>query len=364
MTLALKPGVLDIRPYVGGRAEVSGAKGRVFKLSSNETPFGPSEKALAAFRKASANLFLYPEGSARLLREALAAAHGLEDSRIVCGNGSSELLTLLAGCYLRPRDEVLMSRHGFLLYKIAALANSATPVEVPEPALKTDVDAMLARVTDRTRLVYIANPNNPTGTWLSASELKRLHAGLPASALLVVDAAYGEYAQHSDYDSGLELARSSDNVVMIRTFSKIYGLAGLRVGWAYGPDHVIGTLNRVRGPFSVNIAAQRAAIAALEDRAHLEKSVRHNATWRACLTKEIREAGFEVTESAANFLLIHFRGEQGRCAGDADRFLTARGLILRGMIDYNLPNCLRLTIGSEEANRAVVDALREFAAAP
>jgi histidinol-phosphate aminotransferase len=362
MTLAPKPGVLDIHPYVGGRAEAPGAK-RVFKLSSNETPLGPSPKAIAAGQAALRDVSLYPEGSARLLREAIAAAHGLEASRIVCGNGSDEILTMLANCYLRPRDEVLMSRHGFLVYRIAALANSATPVEVPEPALKMDVDAMLAAVTGRTRLVYVANPNNPTGTYLSASELKRLHAGLPASALLVVDAAYAEYANRNDYDSGIELARSSDNVVMTRTFSKIYGLAGARVGWGFGPDHVVDTLNRVRGPFNVNIVAQHAAVAALEDRDHLEAAKRHNDTWRGWLTREIKKLGYEVTDSAANFVLIHFRQDPGKRAADADRFLCARGLILRAMESYNLPNCLRLTVGTEEANRLVVEALRDFLAA-
>jgi histidinol-phosphate aminotransferase len=363
MTLAPKPGVLDIQPYVGGRAEAPGAK-RVIKLSSNETPFGPSPRALAAYRDAAADLSVYPEGSARTLREAIAAAHGLEASRIVCGSGSDELLSLLAHAYLRPRDEVLMSRHGFLVYRIAALANSATPVEVPEPLLKMDVDAMLAHVTGRTRLVFVANPNNPTGTYLSSAELKRLHAGLPASALLVVDAAYAEYTGKNDYDSGLELARSSDNVVMTRTFSKIYGLAAARVGWAYGPDHVVDTLNRVRGPFNVSTAGMRAAVAALEDAEHRDRSARHNETWRAWLTREIRLLGYEVTESAANFVLIHFRDQQGRRASDADRFLTARGLILREVGAYNLPNCLRMTVGTEEANRLVVEALREFGATP
>jgi histidinol-phosphate aminotransferase len=363
MTLAPKPGVLDITPYVGGRSEAPGAT-RPVKLSSNETPFGPSPKALAAFKAASADISTYPEGSARILREALAAAHGLDAARIVCGNGSDELLTMLANSYLRPRDEVLMSLYGFLVYKIATLANSATPVEVPEPAFKMDVDAVLAKVTGRTRLVYVANPNNPTGTYLSAAEIKRLHAGLPASALLVIDAAYAEYARRNDYDSGLELAKASDNVVMTRTFSKVYGLAGLRVGWAYCPDHIADTLNRVRGPFNVNIAAQHAAVAALGDRDHLERSVTHNDTWRAWLTKEIRNAGYDVTESAGNFVLIHFPDTQGKRAADADRFLSSRGLILRAVAGYNLPNALRMTVGSEDANRAVVEALRQFRAAP
>jgi histidinol-phosphate aminotransferase len=223
-----------------------------------------------------------------------------------------------------------------------------------------DVDAVLARVTGQTRLVYVANPNNPTGTYLPADELKRLHAGLPASALLVVDAAYAEYVGKSDYDSGFEMAESFDNVVLTRTFSKVYGLASLRAGWAYCPDHVAQTLNRVRLPFNVNIVAQRAAIAALEDRAHTDRSVRHNETWRDWLTTNIRSLGLGVTESAGNFVLIRFPTTPGKSAANADRYLTSRGLILRNTEEYKLPDCLRLTVGTEEANLAVLEALRQF----
>jgi len=362
VTLVPKRGVLDIASYKGGRASAPGAA-RVFKLSSNESALGPSPKTLAAAREAAGEASLYPEGSARVLREALAKHYGLDAERIVCGNGSDEILTLLANCYVRPLDEVLMSRHGFLVYKIATLANSATPVEVPEPNLKMNVDDVLARVSGRTRLVYVANPNNPTGSYLSAGELRRLHAGLPASVLLVIDAAYAEYVRRNDYESGLELASKADNVVMTRTFSKIYGLAGLRVGWAYGPAHVADTLDRVRGPFNVNIAGQRAAVAALADTQHTDKSVRHNEEWLPWLTRNIRELGLRADDSAANFVLIHFPDTPGKSAADADRFLMARGIILRGMEAYGLPSCLRLTVGTEEGNRAALDALRDFVAA-
>ena len=359
MTLVPKPGVLDIKIYAGGSSDAPGAE-RVIKLSSNETPFGPSPKAFAAAQAAIAEAGTYPEGSTRDLRESLAAFYGLDAARIVCGNGSDELLTLIANCYLRPNDEVVMSAHGFLLYKIATLANSAVPIEIPEDDLKMDVDAVLGKVTGQTRLVYVANPNNPTGTYLTADELKHLHAGLPASALLVVDAAYAEYVCKSDYDSGFELVETFDNVVITRTFSKVYGLAGLRVGWAYGPEHVAETLNRVRAPFNVNIAGHRAAIAALEDRAHIDRSVRHNETWRDWLTKKIRSLGLSVTESAANFVLIRFSNIPGKSAADADQYLISRGLILRRLEDYRLPDCLRLTVGLEEANLAVFEAISQF----
>jgi histidinol-phosphate aminotransferase len=362
MTLVPKPGVLDIKAYVGGRSEAPGAS-RVYKLSSNETPFGPSPSALKAAEAAFREVGVYPEGSARLLREELADFYGLDAARIVCGNGSDELLTLVANCYLRARDEVAMSAHGFLVYKIATLANSATPIEIAEPDLKFDVDAVLARVTGNTRMVYIANPNNPTGTYLTADELKALHEGLPASALLVIDAAYAEYARGNDYDSGFEMVERNDNVVITRTFSKIYGLAGLRVGFAYCPGHVADTLNRVRAPFNVNIVGQRAAVAALRDRAHIERSMRHNDEWRDWLTKNIRALGLRVDESAANFVLIHFPEVKGKTAADADQYLISRGLILRRLESYKLPHCLRLTVGTEEANRAVVEALGTFTGA-
>jgi len=357
---APKPGILDIAPYVGGRHQVHGVENPI-KLSSNESALGASPKAIEAYREVAGSFDVYPEGSAKILREAVAEHFGLDEDRIVCGNGSDELLTMLANAYLRPGDEVMFSEHGFLVYKIATLANSATPVIVPEKNRKADVDGMLARVTPKTRLVYLANPNNPTGSYLPYDEVKRLHAGLPPNALLVIDAAYAEYVRKNDYEAGIELVSTSNNVVMTRTFSKIYGLAGLRVGWAYCPAHVADVLNRVRGPFNVSIPAQRAAAAALRDRAHLDANFAHNDKWRDWLTTEIRKLGFEVDDSVGNFILIHFGRKKGKTAQDADAFLAARGLILRGVAAYGLPDALRLTIGPADANRAVVDALAEFA---
>jgi histidinol-phosphate aminotransferase len=359
MSLTPRKGVMEIDAYVPGRSDAAGAK-RVFKLSSNESPFGPSPKAVTAYHATEPVIGVYPEGSARILRDAIAAHYGLAADRIVCGNGSDEILHLLANIYLRPGDEVLFSAHGFSLYKIATLANSAVPIEVPEPALTMDVDAVLKRTTDKTRIVFIANPNNPTGTYVPVAELRRLRAGLPASALLVIDAAYAEYVRRNDYEAGIELVSSFDNVAMTRTFSKVYGLAGLRVGWAYVPAAIAEALNRVRAPFNVNIAAQRAAVAALADRAHTEHALAHNEQWRDRLTREIRALGLRVDDSVANFVLIHFPETEGRSCVDADRFLMARGVIMRACGSYALPHCLRLTVGTEEANRAAVDALRDF----
>jgi histidinol-phosphate aminotransferase len=362
MTLAPKPGVMDVHAYVPGRSDAAGAA-RIYKLSSNESPFGPSPKVIAAYESAEPALGLYPEGSARILRDAIAKHFGLDPDRIVCGNGSDEILHLLANSYVRPEDEVVFSAHAFSLYKIATLANSATPVEIPEPQLKLDVDAVLACVSPRTRIVFVANPNNPTASYISASEMHRLHAGLPESSLLIIDAAYAEYVTKKDYEAGIELVDASDNVIMTRTFSKAYGLAGIRIGWAYCPQGVADVLNRVRAPFNVNIAAQRAAVAALQDRAFVEQAIRHNETWRAWLIDEIRKlgnAGVRVDDSVANFVLLHFA--DAKRANEADRFLMSRGIIMRGCASYGLPQCLRLTIGSEEANKAAVAALGEFVA--
>jgi histidinol-phosphate aminotransferase len=355
-----KPGVPDIDIYVPGRSRAEGAA-RVFKLSSNESPFGPGAGALAAYEQAKDLLGVYPEGTAQILRDAIASHFGLASDRIVCGNGSDEILTLIANCYVRADDEVLFAAHTFSLYRIATLANSGIPVEVPAPELRFDVDAAIARINDKTRLVYLANPNNPTGDYVSNAELGRLHKAMPDSAILVIDAAYAEYVRRDDFDGGLALAAGSANVVMTRTFSKVYGLAGIRAGWGFCPQAIAGYVNRIRAPFNVNIVAQKVAVAALTDRAHIETSLAHNELWRARLTGEIRDAGFRVDDSVANFVLIHFPGGPGRSSIDADRFLMRRGIILRNCASYGLPHCLRLTVGSEEANLAAIAALRDFA---
>jgi histidinol-phosphate aminotransferase len=360
-----KPGILDIELYVGGRSAVPGVA-KVYKLSSNESPLGPSPAAMAALTAAAHDLQLYPDGSSRLLREAIAKVHGLDPARIVVGGeGSGPLLTMLANAYLMPGDEAIFSAHAFLIYEIATRANSARPVIVGEKTtnngIRIDVDAMLAAVTAKTRIVYLANPNNPTGSYLTQEEMKRLHAGLPGNVLLVIDAAYGEFVDAPDYDIGLELARAHDNVVMTRTFSKIHGLAALRLGWAFVPARVADVLNRIRGPFPTSPLQQQAGAAAIADTAHVARAVAHNTQWRRWLTEEIRELGLRVDDSAANFVLIHFP-PGAKNARAADAFLTGRGVILRGVGAYGLPDALRLTVGTEEANRAAVAALRDFMA--
>ncbi len=354
-----RAGVLSIEPYVPGKSSASGG-GKVYKLSSNETPLGASPAAIEAYRKAADKLELYPDGAATALRQAIASKFGLDPSRIVCGSGSDEVLSMLTNAYVGPGDEGIYTEHGFLVYKLALLAAGGTPVVAPEKNLTADVDAILERVTPRTKIVYLANPNNPTGTYLPFEEVKRLHAGLPPHVLLVLDAAYAEYVRRNDYASGLELVATNENVVMTRTFSKIYGLALLRLGWCYAPAHVADALNRIRGPFNVNGPAIEAGIAALADEAHLAAAVAHNEKWLPLLTREIEALGLKVTPSVGNFLLIHFPQEAGRTARDADAFLSSRGLVLRGVAAYGLPHALRLTVGAEEANRHVLAVLAEF----
>jgi histidinol-phosphate aminotransferase len=354
-----RPGVLTINPYVPGKSGAPGVK-RVFKLSSNETPLGASPKAIAAYRAVAEHLPDYPDGAASALREAIGRAFGLDPNRIVCGAGSDDLLNLLADAYLADGDEAIHTTHGFLVYPIATLGSGAKPVVAAEKNFTADVDAMLAALSERTKIVFLANPNNPTGTYIAFDEVKRLHRALPPHVLLVLDAAYAEYVRRNDYESGIELVATSENVVMCRTFSKIHGLAALRLGWMYGPAHVVDAVNRIRGPFNVNSAAMAAGIAAIEDSAHVEAARAHNEKWLAWLSEEIRRLGLEVTPSVANFVLIHFPRTKGRTAADADAFLTARGLILRRVAAYHLPDALRMTVGSEEANRLVVEALAEF----
>jgi histidinol-phosphate aminotransferase len=357
--LKVAPGILDIAPYVPGRSSAEGGA-RVIKLASNETPLGTSARAIAAYKALADSLHRYPDGSTWDLRHAIARRHRLDAERIVCGNGSDELLTLLAQGFTSTGDEVLITEHAFAIYKIAAQASGARPVIVPETDYTADVDALLARAGERTRLCYLANPNNPTGTYVPADELRRLRRGLPAHTLLVIDSAYAEYLRRNDYTEGVELVDGHDNVVMTRTFSKIYGLAALRLGWLYASRAVIDVLNRIRGPFNVNAAAQAAGVAALEDTAFIEKAVAHNETWLPWLESEMRALGLTVYPSSANFVLVEFPDSPGRNAAAAYDFLLKRGIIPRRLDNYGLPKCLRFSLGLEDENRIVIDTLAEF----
>jgi histidinol-phosphate aminotransferase len=353
-----KKGILDIEAYVPGKSAAKGLK--IYKLSSNESPIGASPHAVKAYTDTAGKLALYPDGSASALRSAIATRYGLNADHIICGAGSDEILQLLAHCYLGPGDEAVYSQYGFLVYPIAIASNGATASVAPESNHTTSVDAILDRVTAHTKMVFLANPNNPTGTYIPFSEVKRLHQSLPSSVLLVLDAAYAEFVQNNDYESGIALVAEASNVIMTRTFSKIYGLAALRLGWAYGPPAVIDVLNRVRGPFNVSAPAIAAGVAAINDQAFTDMAVAHNMKWLSWLLNEIAGLGLAVTPTVGNFLLVHFSARKSAPAADA--FLQDNGIIVRRMEAYGLPQALRISVGDEAANLHLISVLKAFMA--
>lgn len=353
--LTPQPGIMDIALYQGGAAHVAGVS-NVVKLSSNENPLGPSPRAVQAMQEAAANMHRYPSADHAVLRQAIGDVHGLDPEQIICGAGSDEIIAFLCQAYAGPGDEVLYTEHGFAMYRISALAAGATPVEVTERERVTDVDALLAGCTERTKLVFIANPNNPTGTMISAAEVARLADGLPAGALLVLDGAYAEYVE--GFDAGAALIADRDNVFMTRTFSKIYGLGGARIGWGYGPRDIINVLNRVRGPFNVSSTALAGAEAAVRDLDYIEHCRQENAKWRSWLADALAELGVPSDVSCTNFILARFSSQAE--AEACDSYLQSQGLIVRRVAGYNLPTALRITIGDEAACRRLAAAVKSF----
>lgn len=356
---APKPGILDIAPYVGGKSRIDGVA-EPMKLSSNENMLGAGSKAREAFQAAVANIHIYPDGRATRLRAAVAEHHGLEPERLIFGNGSDEVFALLNQCYLTPGDNIVTGQYGFLAYRISALANQATVKLAPEPDYKATPEALLAQVDDRTRIVYVSSPSNPTGSYNTAEEIRALHAGLSPDVLLVIDEAYAEYVAEPDWETSFPLARDSANIVVTRTFSKIHGLGGLRIGFGYAPLPVAEAVDRIRLPFNVSVPGIEAAIAAMGDEAHQKASRELIHSWRPRLTQAIRGFGFEVLPSAGNFVLVKFADADQAAAANAH--LNTRGVIVRPVGGYGLPQCLRITVGAEDQNRAVIDALSEFAA--
>lgn len=354
----IKPGIDQIAPYVGGKSKAEGVA-RVIKLSSNENPWGPSAKAVAAFKEAAANLHRYPDGGHSSLREAIAETHKLPFEQIICGAGSDELIGLLTHAYAGVGDEVLFSAHGFLMYRIYAQANGATPVTAPEKNLTADIDALLKAVTPRTKIVFLANPNNPTGTLVPFSEVRRLRAALPEQVILGLDAAYAEYIDEKGYEAGHSLVKEGTNTVVFHTFSKIYGLPALRLGWAYAPPHIHDAMNRVRSPFNVNSPALAAGTAAARDQAFVKDMRQKNAEQRKRVSDGLRQLGYEVTPSHTNFILVKF----GKQVAELNTFLTSRGLIVREVGGYGLPEYLRISIGTNDENTLLLEALTEFAQA-
>jgi histidinol-phosphate aminotransferase len=352
-----RPTILSIEPYVGGESKIPGVN-RIIKLSSNEGAFGVPPAAQAAYAALATKLHRYPDGGATALREAIGTRFGLDPARIVCGNGSDEIIQHLILAYGGEGTELVMSAHGFTMYEVSGRYAGCQVIKAPERNLTADVDAMLAAVGPRTKLMFLANPNNPTGSMLPAGEVARLREALREDVLLVLDSAYAEYVTRPEYDPGTALVEAGTNTVMTRTFSKVFGLGGARLGWCYAPPHVIGVLNRVRGPFNVNAAAMAAGVAALAEPGWIEKSVAHNAEWRAKLSTALTDAGITVHPSEGNFILADFATPSRAAAADAA--LKARGLIVRAMGAYSLPHCLRITIGTAEECNLVADALRDF----
>jgi histidinol-phosphate aminotransferase len=354
-----KAGILDIEPYRPGKSTVEGVEAPV-KLSANENILGCGEAARGAYLASAGDLALYPDGRGEVLRAAVAAHYRLDPARLILGCGTDEVFALLNQAFLAPGDNIVQGKYGFGAYAIGARANQAEVKFAREANYRIDVDAMLECVDERTRLVFIANPANPTGTFISATEVARLQAGLPPDVLLVLDGAYAEFNSDPTFADGLDLARETQNVVVTHTFSKIHGLAALRVGWAFAPIQVAVAVDRIRLPFNTSIAGQLAAVAALGDAEFQTRSLDHVERWRPWLIQQIGGLGLEIIPSAANFVLIGFPDTPGRTAGEAWEFIARRGYILRAVGNYGLPDHLRLTVGLEEHNRAVVAALADF----
>jgi histidinol-phosphate aminotransferase len=355
-----KPGIMEIHAYVPGKAKADGVEHPI-KLSANENILGCSPKAREAYAGAADQLHMYPDSRTSLLRAAVAERFRLEPERLIFGQGSDEVFQLLNSVFLEPGDNIVQGEYGFAAYAIGAYACQAEMRRAKEPNYTIDVDELLACVDDRTRLVFIANPANPTGTWIPFSEIERLHAALPPSVVLVLDGAYAEFCKDPSFDVGLDLARRADNVVVTRTFSKLHGLAALRVGWGYAPAEIIAAMDRIRLPFNISIPGQAAAVAALADQDFQDRSIAHVEQWRPWLAQQLGGLGLEVVlPSAANFLLVGFPTTPGKTAKEAEAYLASRGLLVRGVGNYGLPGHVRITIGLEEHNRAVTEALGDF----
>lgn len=353
--------IMGLSPYVGGASSLQGIS-KVIKLSSNEGAFGTNPTVVEACKKAAEKMFRYPDGGSVQLRQTIAEVHGLEESRIVCGCGSDELIGLLCHAYLNDGDEVIVTQYAFLMYRLYALGCGAVPVTVMEKDRRIDVDAVLNAVTDKTKIVFITNPGNPTGTYLNVREIDRLCRGLPPNVMVVLDSAYAEYVPASDFNAGETFVGKYPNVVMLRTFSKIYGLGGIRLGWSYASQEITDVLNRVRGPFNVNSIAQAVGVAAMKDRDFVKKSFEHNLKWQTVFQRELPRLGLTVTPSVTNFILADFPSEGEKTAKRADEFLRSKGIIVRAVNSYGFPDSLRMTIGNDEESEALLSALKEFMA--
>ena len=353
----IRPGIKDAPLYIPGEHEIiDGVKPII--LSANENPLGAGEKVIASYKNAGDNLFRYPDGSATKLRNAIATRFNLNVNNIICGAGSDELLTFITRIFAGLGDEIIYSQHGFLMYKINAMQVGATPISIAEKTLTTDVDAILNAINDKTKIIFIANPNNPTGSYISNNEMTRLANGLPDNVILVIDAAYAEYVSNADYSDGSKLVENHENIIMTRTFSKIFGLASLRLGWCYCSPVIADLINRIRGPFNVNASAQAAGIAAMEDTQHMEKSKKHNDYMLEKFGNQLKFLGLNVPKSVGNFLLAGFNDD--KTAKQAYDYMLKNGIIARAMGGYGLPEYIRFTIGLEEECQQAITILQQF----
>ncbi len=352
-----RAGILDVAPYVGGRHSVEGVE-RVILLASNETPLGASQNAIEAYRNAAENMHRYCDGHAVGLRKSIGNRFCCDPARIVCGAGSDEIIQMLIRAYAGPGEELIFSKHGFSIYPIFAIGAGVKPVAADETNLTADTEEILSKVTDRTRLVFLANPNNPTGTYITKESLVDFREKLREDILLVLDGAYAEYVTRTDYTSGIELVEQNENIVMTRTCSKIFGLAALRLGWAYCPPAVADVLNRIRSPFNVNGPAQAAGIAAMEDLDHTDRSLAHNEEWLPWLSNSLAELGLKIIPSAANFVLASFGSKN--VAETVYQGLLKNGIITRHMTSYHLPECLRISVGLEDDNKTLVNSIKDL----
>ena len=358
------PGLKNISPYVGGESDILGFD-KIIKLASNEGAFGPSQKTIEAINNSVKDSHRYPDGDSQELREVISQKYSLELGRLVCGCGSDELINLLCRTYAAPGDEIVHTAHGFAMYPIYAKTVGAIPIAAPENDITASVSNIVNAVSEKTKLVFIANPNNPTGTYLPASKLISLHQQIPSNVLLIIDSAYAEYVQEGDYSPGIELAKQNNNIIMLRTFSKIYGMGGIRLGWGYFPKEVADILNRVRSPFNVSFVAQAAGLAAIQDDEFVKKSQNHNDRFLKWTTEKLRSLGLVVPDSFGNFVLVRFpNGENEKddhkSAENADAHLKSCGIIVRRLAGYGLPDALRITIGTEEEMMSVINSITEF----
>ncbi len=359
MTL-LKP-----RPTIAGmvryQPNLSSKKtDRIIRLSANEGALGPSPKAIEALANIAKEIHHYPEEEPRELADVLGEKHSLDPQKMIFGCGSDELIMAICLAYIDPGDEAIYTEYGFLMYPMSIQIAGGVPISAPDSAYKASVDSILERVTDRTRIVFIANPNNPTGSYLSQSEVNRLHRELPDTVLLVIDAAYAEFVARNDYSDGSILADTSDNVVMLRTFSKLYAMAGLRLGWGYAPKHITDAMHVVKQPFGANRGAVAAAVAAIKDSEFFNRAVAHNQVWQPWTRIELESLGLHCLPSVTNFLMIKFPTKAGLSAFEAEAFLRDQGILTRGMAGYGAPEYLRLSIGTEQEMRIVIDTIAEF----